>query len=89
MSTPIMFFFTGPLPKLKELITYIYQSRECEREREREGWPPPFLLLFLTGMGNWPTPLFLFSIKGWGDAPLPSLRREIWPPPFLFVLHKE
>jgi hypothetical protein len=35
MSTPIMFFFTGPLPKLKELITYIYQSRECERERER------------------------------------------------------
>jgi hypothetical protein len=33
---PIMFFLKGPLPKLKGIITYIYQSRECERERERE-----------------------------------------------------
>ena len=43
-----------PNPKLKGRRNYIYLRRECERERE--GWPPPFLLLFLTGMGIWPTP---------------------------------
>ena len=40
--------------------------------KSSKEWSPPFLLLFLTGMGIWPTPLFLFSIKGLGDGHPPS-----------------
>ena len=42
------------------------------RLRQREGWPPPFLLFFLRGMVRWPSPFFLFFFRGWGDGRPPS-----------------
>jgi len=79
------------LAKLTERTNNIDLRRvsECtkEREREREGWPPPFLLLFLTWTGRWPPSSFLSSVKGWGASHQVSefkdreIEGERWPPP--------
>ena len=62
-------------------------------------WPPPFLVVFLKGMGRWPPPFFLcfFRKCGGRHSLLPSLRKkqtdckknvkhgEEWPPPFILL----
>ena len=47
------------------------------RLRQREGWPPPFLLFFLRGMVRCPSPFFLLFYRGWEDGrPHPLLRKN-------------
>ena len=51
------------------------KDKTFRRKRKREGWPPPFLLLFLKGTRRWPPPFFLSSSRDREMAtPIPSLR---------------
>ena len=42
--------------------------------KEREGWPPPFLIFFLKGAGDMTTSILLYysSLGRWGDGHMHS-----------------
>ena len=71
----------APTPKPPAVTEETKEEKQPEETRaqkeekgNREGWPPPFLLFFLKGMGRCLPSFFLLLFTGLGDGrPPPSL----------------